>query len=63
MLTGEQIDTYRNEGFLILRNAIPETDVKRLERGFARNPPLDGTLQKFNYPEPGIQEEHSTSTV
>ncbi len=53
LLTTEQIDAYRNEGFLVLRNAIPETDVKRLERGFARNLPLDGTLQKFNYPEPG----------
>ena len=53
VITAEQIDAYGNEGFLILRNAIAEADIQRLERGFARNPPLDGTLQKLNYPEPG----------
>lgn len=53
MLTTEQIDAYRRNGFLKLKSAIPEVDVQRLERGFARNPPLDGTLQKLNYPEPG----------
>jgi len=53
LLTTDQTDAYRNDGYLILRNAIPEADVARLERGFDRNPPLDGTLQKLNYPEPG----------
>jgi len=53
LVSAEQIDTYRKAGFLLLRNAIPELDVQRLERGFARNPPLDGTLQKLSYPEPG----------
>ena len=53
MVTVEQIDAYRNEGFLTLRNAIPEADVMCLEREFARSPLSDGTLQKFNDPEPG----------
>ena len=53
MLTAEQINAYRSDGFLVLKSAIPESDIVRLERGFARNPPLDGTLQKLNYPEPG----------
>ena len=55
MLSTEQITNYQNDGYLILKGAIEETDIRRLERGLARNPPLDGTLAgtEQRYPEPG----------
>ena len=53
MLTARQLDDYRRNGYLVLRGAVPESDIVRLERGLERNPPLDGTLEKLNYPEPG----------
>jgi hypothetical protein len=53
MLDGEQAESYRQDGFLVLKGAIPEHDIQRLERGFARNPPLHGTLTTASYPEPG----------
>lgn len=54
MLTSQQQADYLRDGFLILRGAIPDGDIERLERGLARNPPLDGTLDAtLNYPEPG----------
>ncbi len=52
-LSAEQIEAYERDGFLVLRGQIPDPDIKRLERGFERNPPLDGRLQKRRYPEPG----------
>ena len=53
-LTPAQREQYHRDGYVILRNAITEHEVVRLERGFARNPPLDGTLeQQLRYPEPG----------
>jgi hypothetical protein len=53
MLTAQQLEDYRHDGYLLLRGAIPEADIVRLERGLERNPPTDGTLEKLNYPEPG----------
>jgi hypothetical protein len=53
MLSAQQMADYHREGFLVLRGAIPEADIARLERGLERNPPLDGSLEKLNYPEPG----------
>ena len=53
MLDAKQVEDYRRDGYLLLKGAIAEQDIQRLERGLARNPPLDGTLQKLNYPEPG----------
>ncbi len=55
MLTTAQLDEYRDNGYLILRGAIGDADVARLERGLARNPPLDGTLDPDapTYPAPG----------
>lgn len=53
MLSAQQLADYQREGFLVLRGAIPESDIQRLERGLERNPPLDGTLEKLSYPEPG----------
>ena len=53
VLTAAQVAAFERDGFLVLRGKIPDADIERLERGFARNPPLDGTLQKLDYPEPG----------
>ena len=53
MLTADQLAAYERDGFLVLRGQIPAADIERMERGFARNPPLDGKLQKLEYPEPG----------
>ena len=55
MLSEAQQSEYAEQGFLILRDAIAEEDIQRLERGVANNPPLDGTLDPNapKYPEPG----------
>lgn len=55
MLNDAQRRTYSKDGYLLLKGAISEAEIKRLERGLARNPPLDGTLagDTQNYPEPG----------
>ena len=53
MLDANQLEDYRRDGYLVLKGAIPESDIQRLERGLSRNPPLDGTLEKLSYPEPG----------
>lgn len=55
MLNPTQIEQYQRDGYLILRNAIDEAELKRLERGVANNPPLDGTLDPNApvYPNPG----------
>ncbi len=55
MLTSDQVRDYERDGFLVLAGQIPERDLERLEAGFARNPPLDGTLDPAapTYPEPG----------
>ena len=53
-LTPDQLETYQRDGLLILRGAVDEVEIQRLERGFARHPPLDGTLDSTKtYPEPG----------
>ncbi len=54
-LTADQLAQYERDGFLLLKNAIPEADICRLERGVANNPPLDGTLDPNApvYPGPG----------
>lgn len=53
MLSAEQTARYEAEGYLILRNHIDEADLARFERGFARNPPLDGMRTGGQYPGPG----------
>ena len=55
MLTEQQLAQYNKDGFLVLRGAISENDIKRLERGVANNPPLDGTLDPNapQFPDPG----------
>ena len=55
MLTEAQLSEYTEQGFLILRGAIDDHDIQRLERGVANNPPLDGTLDPYapEYPAPG----------
>jgi ectoine hydroxylase-related dioxygenase (phytanoyl-CoA dioxygenase family) len=56
VLTTEQLAEYHRDGFLVLKGQISEGDICRLEQGFRRNPPLDGTLydtRKLSYPEPG----------
>ncbi|MDH3682370.1 MAG: phytanoyl-CoA dioxygenase family protein [Acidimicrobiia bacterium] len=54
-LTESQLRDYQRNGFLVLKGRIPDTDIARIEEGFARNPPLDGTLDTSGatYPEPG----------
>ena len=55
MLTEQQRADYESDGFLLLKGAISEAEISRLEQGLARNPPLDGTLTDDtpNYPAPG----------
>lgn len=55
MLTDSQVRDYERDGFLVLKGQIPEADVERLDRGFANNPPSDGTLasEGTSYPAPG----------
>ncbi|MEM7098818.1 MAG: phytanoyl-CoA dioxygenase family protein [Pseudomonadota bacterium] len=55
MLNQEQVQRYVEDGYLILRNAINEETIERLERGVANNPPLDQTLDPYApvYPAPG----------
>ena len=54
-LSTDNLAAYERDGYFILRGAIAEADVSRLERGFANNPPLDGTLDPYapEYPAPG----------
>ncbi len=55
-LTPHQLADYERDGFVVLRGAFADAEITRLETGFARNPPLDGTLydvKALNYPEPG----------
>ena len=54
-LSEQQRFSYDRDGFLVLRGAIAEADIQRLERGVERNPPLDGTLDPYapEYPAPG----------
>ena len=55
MLTGTQRKQYSENGYLLLKGAISEAEITRLEQGLSRNPPLDGTLTDDtpNYPAPG----------
>ena len=55
MLSKTQIEQFNNQGYLILKGAIDEMDIQRLEQGVANNPPLDGTLDPNApvYPNPG----------
>ncbi len=55
VLSKAQLDDYRRDGYLVLRGAIAEADIRRLEQGVANNPPLDGTLDPNApaYPAPG----------
>jgi len=55
MLSANDLQNYYRDGFLVLRSAISEPDILRLERGVANNPPLDGTLDPYapQYPAPG----------
>ena len=53
-LSSEQLEHYEVEGFLLLKGAIEESLIARLERGLERNPPLHGTLGTIpDYPAPG----------
>ena len=57
-LSPQQLADYERDGFLVLRGALSDAEISRAEEGFARNPPLDGTLDKASgmgprYPEPG----------
>ena len=55
VLSPGQLADYRRDGFVVLRGHLPEADIERMEAGFARNPPLDGTLDPAApvYPGPG----------
>ncbi|MEM9624146.1 MAG: phytanoyl-CoA dioxygenase family protein [Pseudomonadota bacterium] len=55
MLSQAQQQQYQEEGYLLLKGAINEQDILRLERGVANNPPLDGTLDPNApvFPAPG----------
>ena len=55
MLSAEQLAAYERDGYLLLKGAIAEEDIVRLEAGVARNPPLDQTLDPNapKFPDPG----------
>ncbi len=53
MLTPEQIAQYEEQGFLLLRKAIDEASLERLDAALAGHPPLDGNTGSKVYPEPG----------
>ena len=55
MLNQQQLTQYAEDGYVILRGAIAEPQIQRLERGFANNPPLDQTLDPNapTFPAPG----------
>jgi hypothetical protein len=55
-LSADELESYERDGYLVRRGALAEDEMCRLERGFARNPPFDGTLydvKQLSYPEPG----------
>jgi Phytanoyl-CoA dioxygenase (PhyH) len=54
-LRASQLRDYERDGFLVLRGAIPDADIVRLEGAVHRNPPIDGTLDPTApvYPAPG----------
>ncbi len=55
VLTESQLRDYERDGFLVIRGAIPDADIERMERAVDRNPPIDGTLDPTApvYPAPG----------
>ncbi len=55
LLTESQLRDYERDGFLVLRGAIPDHEISRLEGAMSRNPPIDGTLDPTApvYPAPG----------
>lgn len=55
-LSAAEVADYERDGFLIRRGALTDAEISRAETGFARHPPLDGTLydvRELHYPEPG----------
>ncbi len=54
-LSQSQIDNFNRDGFLILRSAIDDSEIKRLERGLSQATPVDKSLEPTApvYPEPG----------
>jgi len=56
MLAPGELADYERDGFLVRRGALSDAEISRAEEGFARHPPLDGTLydvRPLEYPEPG----------
>jgi hypothetical protein len=55
MLSQTQLAQYHEQGYLLIKGAIAEQDIQRLERGVANNPPVDGTLDPNApvFPAPG----------
>jgi hypothetical protein len=54
-LSSEQIRAYDRDGYLVLRSAIAEAEIQRLEAGLARATPVDKSLEPTapTFPEPG----------
>ncbi len=54
-LSAAQITDYERDGYLILRGAIAESEIQRLETGLTRATPVDPTLEPTapTFPEPG----------
>ncbi len=56
MLSASEFAAYERDGFLARRGVLSDAEISRAEEGFARHPPLDGTLfdaRPLEYPEPG----------
>lgn len=55
-LSDSELANYERDGFLVRRGVLSDAEISRLETGFSRQPPLDGTLydvRRLEYPEPG----------
>ena len=52
MLSKTQIEQYHQNGYLVLRSQLEESDLSRFDEGLKRNPPLDGNVATI-YPQAG----------
>jgi ectoine hydroxylase-related dioxygenase (phytanoyl-CoA dioxygenase family) len=52
-LTTEQLDFFRANGYVVVRNAFDEAALQRFENAAKRHPPLDQVVPGQTYPGPG----------
>jgi ectoine hydroxylase-related dioxygenase (phytanoyl-CoA dioxygenase family) len=52
-LTQAQVDFFRTNGYVVVRNAFDEATIQRFEQAARRHPPLDQDVPGQTYPGPG----------